>query len=133
MAQCTLFKRDMFVWIDETGSDARDHIRKFGYALRGMTPTSHRLFARGQRVNAIAALASSGILALDLVTGTVSGSDFFDFLLMTLIPNMMPFNGTNPHSIIIMDNCSVHHIAEVRYLLDQVGILVLYLPHIVQT
>ena len=128
MAQRTLFKRDMFVWIDETGSDARDHIRKFGYALRGMTPTSHRLFARGQRVNAIAALASSGILALDLVTGTVS-----DFLRMTLIPNMMPFNGTNPHSIIIMDNCSVHHIAEVRYLLDQVGILVLYLPHIVQT
>lgn len=62
MAQCTLFTRDMFVWIDETGSDARDHTRKFGYALRGMTPTSHRLFARGQRVNAIAALTSSGIL-----------------------------------------------------------------------
>ena len=67
-----------------------------------MIPTSHRLFSGGQRVNAIAALASSGILALDLVTGTVSGSDFFDFLRTTLIPNMMPFNGTNPHSIIIM-------------------------------
>ena len=27
-----------------------------------------------------------------------------------------------------MDNCSVHHAAEVRRLLQQVGILVLYLP-----
>ena len=74
--QCAMFTRDMFVWIDETGSDARDHMRKFGYALRGMTPTAHRLLARGQGVNAIAALASSGVVAIDLVLGTVSGSDF---------------------------------------------------------
>ena len=30
--------------------------------------------------------------------------------------------------ILTMDNCSVHHIAEVRDLLHQVGILVLFLP-----
>ena len=56
--------------------------------------------------------------------------NFFDFLRGTLIPymNMMPFNGSNPRSIIIMDNCSVHHIAEVRDLLHQVGVLVLFLP-----
>lgn len=41
---------------------------------------------------------------------------------------MMPYNGTNPHSIIIMDNCSVHHIVEVRDLLHKAGILVLFLP-----
>ena len=128
MAQCTLFRRDMFVWVDETGSDARDYIRRFGYALRGMTPTSHRLLARGKRVNAIAALSSSGVVAVDIITETVSGKEFFDFLRGTLIPNMMTYNGTNPHSIIIMDNCSVHHIAEVRDLLHQAGILVLFLP-----
>ena len=32
MAQCFLFRHDMFVWIDETGSDARSHIRTFGYS-----------------------------------------------------------------------------------------------------
>ena len=87
MAQCTMFTRDMFVWVDETGSDARDHIRRFGYALRGVTPTSHRLLARGKRVNAVAALSSTGVVALDIVTGTVSGHEFFDFLRGTLIPN----------------------------------------------
>ena len=79
MAQCTMFTRDMFVWIGKTGSDARDHIRKFGYALRGMTPIAHRLLARGQRVNAIAAFASSGVVATDLVHGTISASEFFLF------------------------------------------------------
>ena len=53
MAQSTWFRRDVFVRVDETGSDARDHIRRFGYALRGMTPKSHCLLARGKRVNAI--------------------------------------------------------------------------------
>ncbi len=38
MAQCLLFNPDQFVFIDETGSDARDHIRKYGYAIRGLAP-----------------------------------------------------------------------------------------------
>lgn len=128
MAQCFLLSRDKFVWVDESGSDARDHIRKYGYAIRGITPVSHRLLARGQRVNAIAGLSSSGIVAFEVVKETVSGQTFFDFLRGQLIPQMMPFNGTNPHSIIIMDNCSVHHIHEVKDLLQQTGILALYLP-----
>jgi len=57
--------------------------------------------------------------------GTVSGQDFFDFLWETLIPNMMC---TNPHSIIIMDNCSMH--AHRCDLLHNAGILVLFLPSI---
>ena len=55
MAQCSLLHVDMFVWIDETGSDARNHIQKCGYALRGETPVCHRLLGRGQRTNATAA------------------------------------------------------------------------------
>ena len=38
MAQCFLFKREMLVWVDETGSDARNQMRKFGYALRESHP-----------------------------------------------------------------------------------------------
>ena len=39
MAQRSLLHVDMFVWIDETGSDTRNHIQKCGYALRGDTLT----------------------------------------------------------------------------------------------
>ena len=56
------------------------YVRKYGYALKEMTPTSHRILARGQRVNAIAALSSNGIVAVDTITGTVGGSEYYDFL-----------------------------------------------------
>ena len=40
IAQTFLFKREMFVWVDET--DKRDQLRKYGYALRGTTHVYHR-------------------------------------------------------------------------------------------
>lgn len=40
----------------------------------------------------------------------------------------MPFNGTNPHSVIVLDNASIHHVDEVVELLDSLGALVLFLP-----
>ena len=127
MAQCTVFSRNQFVWVDETGSDKRDHVRKYGYAIQGTTPVTRRLFARGQRVNAIAALSAQGVIALEIVTGSVNGEKFFDFLRGSLIPNMMPFDGQNPNSILVMDNCSVHHVHEDIDLLRQSGILLLFL------
>lgn len=55
------FQPQQFVWVDETGSDARNHIRKFGYQLRGLAPTYHRVLARGRRVSAIAAISMDGL------------------------------------------------------------------------
>lgn len=98
-----LFQREMIVWIDETGSATRDAIRKYGYALHGMY---HRVLTRGKRVNAIAAMSSTGIVAVDLTTNNVNGDIFFDILRASVIPNMMPFNGTNPHSITIVQ-CTI--------------------------
>ena len=85
MAQTFLFKREMFVWVDETGMDNRDQLRKYGYALRGTT-------------------TPSGLLTVELTKATVNGDNFFGG---TLIPHMRPFDGVSPHSILIMDNCSV--------------------------
>ena len=51
-------------------------------------------------------------VAVDIVTGTVRAKEFFEFLRGSLIPSMMMYNGTNPHSILIMDNCSIHHTIE---------------------
>ena len=42
MAEVQLYKKEQFVWIDETGCDKRDNIRKFGYAMRGERPVYHR-------------------------------------------------------------------------------------------
>ena len=41
---------------------------------------------------------------------------------------MMAFDGINPRSVVIMDNCSVHHVSEVKQLLEEAEILALFLP-----
>ena len=79
-AHCFLFRRDMFIWADETGSDNRNCIRKYGYALRGQTPVCQRILSRGKRINAVSAISSSGILATEITTGTINGDFFFDYL-----------------------------------------------------
>ena len=83
------FTPNHFVWVDETGSDARNHIRKYGYAMRDITPVYHRLLARGRRISAITAISSEGLVGVDLTYGTTNGDIFADFVRGTLIPEMV--------------------------------------------
>lgn len=128
MAEVQMYKPEQFVWIDETGCDKRDSIRKYGYAMRGERPVYHRFLHRGQRVSAIAALCTDGVIAVEYSVGTVDGDKFVDFVRGSLIPNMLPFDGTNPRSIAVLDNCSIHHVESVVDLFTDAGILVLWLP-----
>ena len=35
----------------------------------------------------------------------------FEYFVRTcLLPIVLPYNGINPHSIVIMDNASIHHV-----------------------
>ena len=103
----------MFVFVDETGSDRRDAMRKFGYSLRGRQCVAKRLLVRGERVSAIGAITLDGILNYQFIRGTVNGDRFREFVERELLPHLMPFDGTNSNSIVIMDNASVHHCQEV--------------------
>lgn len=127
-ARCSLFSIDQFVWFDETGFDARAHTRKYGYALQGPTPVFHRLHGRGQRVNAMAAISTIGLVASELTTSTVDREVFYDFIRGILLPQMMPFNGSNPRSVAAMDNLSVHDVRKVQKHFRQAGVVLLFLP-----
>ena len=96
--------------------------------MRGENAVDHRWLHRGRRISAIAAMTTTGILAVELKTGSVNGDNFFDFVRGSLIPEMMPFDGRNPKSIAVMDNCSIHHVHPVTEMFKEAGILVLFLP-----
>lgn len=68
--------------------------------------------------------------ALELTMGTVNGDTFADFFHGTLVLEMEPFDGSVKKSV-IMDNCSIHHVDEVKSLIDEAGIL--FCLHIVLT
>ena len=40
----------------------------------------------------------------------------------------MPYNGTNPNSIVILDNASIHHVEGVVDMIHNAGLLVYFLP-----
>ena len=53
---------------------------------------------------------------------------FQTFLDMELTPQLLPFNGVNPRSVVIMDNASIHHAGQVVESLEDLGVLMYFLP-----
>ncbi len=115
-------------FIDETGTDSRDAIRTYGYSLRGKPLKAQKLFVRGEHISAIAAMSMNGIIGLKIVRGGVNSDHFYHFVCTSLLPHLLPFNGTNKNSIVIMDNCSIHHAHEVEQVISDAGSVSHYLP-----
>ena len=128
LAEMTTFQVEQLIWIDESGCKNKDSIQTAGYALRGMTPVRTRFLVKGKRVSCIAAIACDGLIALEATTTTVDAQIFFDFVRGSLIPNMLPFDGSSPRSVAVMDNCSIHHADSVKELFRQAGVLLNFLP-----
>ena len=83
---------------------------------------------RGEHISVIAAMGVEGVLCMKMVRGSVTGDIFLSFIEKELLPTLMTFNGVNPNSVVIMDNCSVHHVSGVANVIEEMGALVHYLP-----
>ena len=122
----SVYSRETFIFIDETGSDQRNLLRKYGYSVRGRPAKTHVFFNRGERISAIACMSAEGLLDVRTVKGTTDSTEFYLFVQNHLLPHLMPFNA---HSVVVvMDNCSIHHIAEITKSINEVGALVHFLP-----
>ena len=119
---------NMLVFVDETGADKRNHFRKYGYSLRGKPAVNNTLLFRGERISAIACMSINGLIDVKMLRESSTGDVFYDFVQTHLIPHLMPFNGINSHSVVILDNCSIHHCSEVVSSLNDIGVLVHFLP-----
>ena len=56
--------------------------------------------------------------------GTANSDTFYDFVQTHLLRPLMRFDGRNPHSVVVMDNCSIRHVQEVVTSIQEVGALV---------
>ena len=116
------------LYIDETGTNCMDAIRKYGYSLRGRPVRAQKLVVRGEHVSAIAAISTRGLLALKIVKGSVDGDIFYDFICTELLSKLMPFNGSNCNCVLVLDNCSIHHVSELQQVFNDAQVLIHYLP-----
>ncbi len=110
VSEVSMYEDHFPIFIDETGCDRRNALRKYGYGVRGMPVKCQKLLVRGERVSAIAAMSINGIVDLKIVRGSVNGDVYVDFIEKQLLPHLMTFDGYNSNSVVIKDNCSVHHV-----------------------
>ena len=61
MAEVSSYDPSMLIWLDETGCDRCHTIRKYGYSIRGLPLSDHRLLVRGIRYTAIPIVSTNGI------------------------------------------------------------------------
>ena len=57
---------------------------------------------------------------------SVNGDRFFDFVRSSLIPKMHSFDGISARSIVVKDNCAIHHVQPVLDVLNDAGILLMF-------
>ena len=69
-------------------------------------------------------MSMTGILDVYIYEAGVNGDVFIDFIRQTVLPLLMPFNGLNAHSVVILDNASIQYKI---YIINSVGALVKFL------
>ena len=66
----SVYTPEMLIFLDETGADWQNVLRKYGYSMRGKPVVNHSLLGRGERVSAVAVISVCGM-------STVMGSTHF--------------------------------------------------------
>lgn len=117
------------MFVDETGADRRDTMRKFSYSIRGQPATVSKFMVRGQRVSAIVGISCDGMLDFITSKSTNTSLSFQHYVEKALFPYLQPFNGVNARSVVILDNVSIHHTSSVVHTIQlSTGALVQFLP-----
>ncbi len=74
LSEISLLEGDMFVFIDESGTDKLLSLRRYGY--RGTRAVSEKRLVRGRRLSSIAAICIDGVIDVDITPETVNGDRF---------------------------------------------------------
>ncbi|XP_022780415.1 uncharacterized protein LOC111321714 [Stylophora pistillata] len=82
----------------------------------------------GPRITAVPIICTEGMIDVGLYQGNVSGATFEGFVDEKLCPNLLPFDGINPRSVVIMDNAAIHHTQAAIDAINATGAIVLFLP-----
>ena len=91
----SVYNTDMLVFIDETGADRRNLLRRHGYSLRGMPLVKQAMLVRGEHLSGMAVMSVHGLLDVRVTKGGTNG-DFYDFIQDHVLCQLQPFNCINP-------------------------------------
>ena len=80
-------------------------------------------------MSCLTGVAADGVVALRILDGHVNGETFLHFCAEDLLPEMSSFGPDIPRRCAaVMDNASIHHVAQVQQLFVDVGVLLIFQP-----
>ena len=78
-------------------------MRQSGYSFRGYRDEVRRQFSNwNPRITAITIICTEGVIEIGIHRGITNGDVFIQYVNERLVPNLLPFDGVNPRSVVIM-------------------------------
>lgn len=121
----SFFDSSQLIYVDESGCDKSIGTKNKGWSKKGITPVQIKRLHRGQRFQILPAYTQDVIIYSEVFEGSTDGEKFEGFL-----ERLLPYCGkwSEPRSVLIIDNASIHHSERVQQLCDDAGIVLIYLP-----
>jgi hypothetical protein len=98
---------EQLMFLDESAANAKTGDRKYGWAPIGAIASHHELLKYTEKWSILPLYTVDGYISWDIVKGSYNSQRFNDFVKNHVIPHSTPYPG--PRSILIMDNCGIHH------------------------
>lgn len=115
------------VFLDESHRNSKTANRKYGRGWKCGRAVEYNRYTRGSySLSLLLAADIYGPLAYEVFHGAVNAERLIRYLLRDLLPFMNVYPG--PRSILILDNCSIHHSSMMQMFRYYSGSLVIYLP-----
>jgi hypothetical protein len=95
------------VFLDESGINKKLGDRDHGYSPKGRRIPQKVSPGRAENYSLLPAMSIDGYIACRLYRGAIDSERYEDFIRNDVLPQCTPFPG--PRSVIVMDNCSIHH------------------------
>jgi transposase len=89
---------NMLMFMDESAKDERTSGRRYGWSLVGTRCVQRRVFIRGKRYSILPVLTLDGIIAYDIIEGSVTSERFAQFLRDMVVCLFIPIHSNNSNS-----------------------------------
>jgi len=80
-----LYTPEQLVFIDESSKDERTLVRRYGWAPYNRRAKRKAVFIRGKRYTILPALSIHGIFAVDILEGSCTADDFYNFIVTKVV------------------------------------------------
>ncbi|KIM48494.1 hypothetical protein M413DRAFT_61282 [Hebeloma cylindrosporum] len=110
---------DEFVFVNEMSKNNHTTACRYGRSMAGECANFVDNFVQGDRYSMVAAITTSGYVSARVVLGSFNTVEFCDFITDQVILEMNPY--PRNQSILVMDNCHIHHNAELVDIVNAAG------------